>query len=252
MATWLAALVLLACGSTGRAHANWSEAAPGSWVIVEGWDHGLAEKRVERLTTTLVRREGGVEWFEHRDGSGNHWQDTDGKVEADPALPGRARVSERTLGTETLRLDGRSIRCRVVVIEATGTPFQSEHPVREWLVRQKRWVATDSALAGRVLRWVDLGTETRFRDGRRERTPGLWTESVKTFHERVRLKGRSFDCWVVTRKVNTASGEFARRTTIWRFEGTPAGWVKRFTEARDPRTGAMSRNEQRLVDFRYH
>lgn len=246
-----ALLALVLGGTAVPARASWTQAAPGSWMVVESWDHGLSEKRVERLTTTLVRREGGVAWFEHRDGSGGHWQDTDGRIEADPGLPARARVREQVLGTATLRLDGRTIRCRVIVAEATVTPFHSENEIRDWVVRQKRWVALDSALAGRVLRWVDLGTETRYRDGRLQRTPGIWTETVKTLHEPVRIRGRSFDCWVVTRRITTETGDFARRTVIWRYEGTPAGWVKRFTEARDPRTGAMSRNEQRLVDFRY-
>lgn len=219
--------------------------------MVESWDHALAKKRVLRQTTTLVRREGEVAWFEHRRGAGDHWLDTDGRVEADPALPLRAKVQQKTLGTATLRLDGRTIRCRVVELEAVGEPFGSNPYVRDWIVRQKRWVAMDSALAGRVLRWVDLGTETRYRDGRRVRTPGLWTETVKTLHEPVRINGRTYDCWVVTRRVDTETGEFARRIVIWRYEGTPSGWVKRFTEERDPRTGAMSRNEQRLVDFRY-
>jgi hypothetical protein len=244
-------LLIVAILPTDPARASWSRAAPGSWVVVESRDHGLAERPPERVTTTLVRRQGDLAWFDHRGASGEHWQDTDGRDEADPQLPARARVEQRTLGTATLRLDGRVIRCRLLELEATTSPFQANHPVREWVVRQKRWVATDSALAGRVLRWVDLGTETRFRDGRRQRTPGLWTETVKTFHEPVRVGGRSYDCWVVTRKESTESGDFARRTVVWRYEGTPAGWVKRFTEARDPRTGAMSRSEQRLVDFRY-
>ena len=247
----LAGLALLLLAPLGTARASWDQASPGSWVVVESWDHDLSEKRPARTTTTLVRRQGDVEWFEHRNGSGTQWQDTDGRAEADPSLPARSRVQQQVIGTATLRLDGRVLRCRVIELEATGSPFQSSSPVREWVVRQRRWVALDSALAGRVLRWVDLGTETRYRDGRRERTPGLWTETVKTLHEPVRVNGRSFDCWVVTRRVNTESGEFTRRTVVWRYEGTPAGWVKRFTEERDPRTGAMSRSEQRLVDFRY-
>jgi len=232
-------------------HAAWSQAAPGTWVVVEHLDHALDERGPARYTTTLVRREGGVDWFEHRDGSGALWLDTDGGGEADPAMPARANVRERLLGTDQLRLDGRSVRCRVMQFEATSRPFLSGHPVREWVTRGKRWIATDSALAGRVLRWTDLGTETRYRDGRVERAPGRWTVNVKTLHERVRVRGRSYDCWVVVRKEQTETGEFLRRTIVWRYEGTPSGWVRRFTESRDPRTGAMSRNEQKLVDFRY-
>ncbi len=233
------------------AFAAWSQAAPGSWVVVEHRDHALSERKPERLTTTLVRREGGVDWFEHRDGAGVLWLDTDGGGESDPLLPERAEVRERFLGAATLRLDGRTVSCRVMTTEASSRPFLSGHPVREWVVRSKRWVATDSALAGRVLRWTDLGTETRYRDGRTERTAGRWTANVKTLHERVRVRGRSYDCWVVVRKEHTETGEFLRRTTVWRYEGTPSGWVRRFSESRDPRTGAMSRNEQQLVDFRY-
>jgi hypothetical protein len=251
VAAALLGVVLLACGPAHPARASWTRASPGSWVVVESWGHALGRKQVERQTTTLVRREGGSAWFEHRGPAGRPWVDQDGRIEAEPALPARARIEQRTLGTATLRLDGRTIRCRVVELEATGEPFGSNPYVREWVVRQKRWVAMDSALAGRVLRWVDLGTETRYRDGRRVRTPGLWTEAVKTLHEPVRVNGRTYDCWVVTRRVETETGEFARREVVWRYEGTPPGWVKRFTEARDPMTGAMSRSEQRLVDFRY-
>jgi hypothetical protein len=139
----------------------------------------------------------------------------------------------------------------VLLVEATSRPFASTHPVREWVVRAKRWVATDRAHAGRVLRWSDLGTETRWRDGRVERAAGRWTVHVKTLHDRVRVRGRSYDCWVVVRKEHTETGEFLRRTTVWRYEGMPSGWVRRFTESRDPRTGAMSRSDQRVVDFRY-
>ena len=233
------------------AHAAWSQAAPGSWVVVEHRDHALTDQKPERFTTTLVRRAGGVDWFEHRDGSGALWLDTDGGGESDPAPPERAQVRERFLGTATLRLDGRTVPCRVLLTEATSRPFLSGHPVREWVVKAKRWVASDSALAGRVLRWTDLGTEARYRDGRTERSAGRWTVNVKTLHERVRVRGRSFDCWVVVRKEHTETGEFLRRTIVWRYEGTPSGWVRRFTESRDPRTGAMSRSQQQLVDFRY-
>ena len=247
-----AALALIAFGAWSRpAHAGWSHAAPGSWVVVEQRDHALSDRPPQRLTTTLVRRTGGVDWFEHRDDAGAHWTDTDGRGESDPALPVRAGVRERVLGTESLRLDGRAVRCRVVLIEATSRPFVSQHPVREWVVRTRRWIATDSGLVDRVLRWSDAGTETRFRDGRIERAPGRWTMHVKSLHERVRVRGRSYDCWVAVRKEHTESGEFLRRTTVWRYEGTPSGWVRRFTESRDPRTGAMRRSDQRIVDFRY-
>jgi len=244
-------LALLALAPAGRAWADWGSAGPGSWVVLEQWEHGLRDERVERSTPTLLRRERGVTWFEHRTGDGVLWTDTDGHDEVDPAAPARSRVSERVVGTATLRLDGRDVRCRVVLAEAASSPFQPDHPVREWVTRTRRWVATDSALGGRVLRWSDQGTETRYRDGRRERRPGRWTASVKTLHESVRVRGRPFDCWVVVRKELTESGEFARRTTVWRFEGVPVGWLRRLTEARDPRTGAMSRTEERLADFRY-
>jgi len=246
----VAGLVLLALAAP-RARADWAGAGPGSWVVLERWEHGLREKRVEHNTTTLLRRERGVAWFEHRAGDGVPWTDTDGRGEAEPAPPVRSRVSERSVGTATLRLDGRDVRCRVVLTEAASSPFQPDHPVREWVTRTRRWVAIDSALSGRVLRWSDQGTETRYRDGRRERRPGRWTASVKTLHEPVRVRGRAFDCWVVVRKELTESGEFARRTTVWRYEGVPVGWLRRLTEARDPRTGAMSRTEERLADFRY-
>jgi hypothetical protein len=233
------------------AHAGWSQASPGSWVVVEHRDHSLADRAAQRLTTTLVRRESGVDWFEHRDDAGGHWMNTDGDGETDPALPARATIRQRMLGSATLRLDGRTLNCRVWLVEATSKPFLTDHPVREWVVRSRRWVATDSGLVGRVLRWTDAGTETRYRDGRVERAAGRWSVNVKTLHERVRVRGRSYDCWVAVRKEHTETGEFLRRTTVWRYEGTPSGWVKRHTESRDPRTGAMSRSEQKLVDFRY-
>lgn len=251
---WIVAAFVLVAASFSAAHsarAAWSQAAPGSWVVVEHRDHALDDRGPARLTTTLVRREAGVDWFEHRDGAGGLWLDTDGGGETDPSLPTRADVRERTLGTEVVRLDGRSVRCRVMQFEAASKPFLASHPVREWVTRGKRWVATDSSLAGRVLRWTDLGTETRYRDGRVERAPGRWTLNVRSLHERVRVRGRSYDCWVVVRKEHTETGEFLRRTTVWRYEGTPSGWVQRFTESRDPRSGAMSRSEQKLVDFRY-
>jgi hypothetical protein len=179
-------------------------------VVVEHHDHALTDRVPERFTTTLVRRQSGVDWFEHRDGAGALWLNTDGDGESDPAMPARADVRERLLGTDQLRLDGRSVRCRVMLFEATSRPFLGGHPVREWVTRGKRWVAADSALAGRVLRWTDLAPRRA-----------------------------------------TETGEFLRRTIVWRYEGTPSGWVQRFTESRDPRTGAMSRSEQKLVDFRY-
>ena len=199
-------------GLAGDAHAAWSQATPGSWVVVEHREHALTERAPRRLTTTLVRRTGGVDWVEHRDDDGTHWTDTDGGGESDPSLPARAGVRERVLGTDALRLDGRSIRCRVQWIEATSRPFVSGHPVKEWVVRTKRWVATDSGLVGRVLRWSDLGTETRYRDGRIERSAGRWTMHVKSLHDRVRVRGRSYDCWVAVRKEHPAHSRdtFAR------------------------------------------
>jgi len=47
-------------------------------VVVEHQDHALTDRAPERFTTTLVRRESGVDWFEHRDGAGAPWLDTDG------------------------------------------------------------------------------------------------------------------------------------------------------------------------------
>ncbi len=233
------------------AEAAWPRAGPGSWVAVESWNHELGERKPMRVTTTLVRRQGGVSWFEHRDASGAHWLDTDGRSANDAGSSVAGQRRERLLATTTLHLDGRPVLCRVVLTEVSTAPFLGGHAVREWISRHKRWEAVDSTLKVRVLKRADLGLETRYRDGDLERSRGLWTESVRTLHDRVRVRGRSYDCWVVTRKLLTESGEFAERSTTWRFDGTPTGWVKRLTETRDPHTGAMARVEQRLVDFRY-
>ncbi len=248
----LASGTLLALLLTSAAEATWPRASPGSWMVVESWNHELGERKVARVTTTLVRRQAGVSWFEHRNAAGAHWLDTDGRSANDAGTAAADRTRERLLATTTLRLDGRPVNCRVVLTEVSTVPFHGGHAVREWVSRHKRWEAVDSALSVRVLKVADLGIETRYRDGSRERTRGLWTETVRTLHDRVRVRGRSYDCWVVTRKVLTDTGAFAERTTTWRFDGTPAGWVKRLTETRDPRTGAMTRTEQRVVDFRYH
>ncbi len=191
-------------------------------------------------------------WFEHTDATGAKWEDTDdgtgGERAADDASE---NVRERFLGIVSLRVDGAAIPCRVFVRESSSTPFQRSHAVREWVSSRKRWVAADPGLRGLVLREADLGTEVRYRDGRRERVPGLWSESVRTLHDRVRVAGRSYDCWVVTRKVQTPTGEFAERTSTWHYDGMPTGWVKRSIEARDPRNGAMTRTEELVVGFRY-
>lgn len=218
---------------------------------MESWDHELGERKVARVATTLVRRQGGRSWFEHRDGSGVRWTDSDGKSASDVWASGVGRAREQRVGAATLRLDGRPVACHVILSESSTSPFVAGHPVLEWVRRHKRWEAQDPKLGVRVLRVEDLGIETRYRDGRVQRSRGLWTENVRTLHDRVRVHGRSYDCWVVIRKVLTESGAFAERTTTWRYDGTPVGWVKRLTELRDPRTGAMTRKEQIVADFRY-
>lgn len=230
--------------------AAWPPAAAGSWMVIEAWKHGLGEQRVTRTTTTLLSWSAGVPWFEHIDDAGRRWEDADSGTPDDlDAAPGDER-HDTFVTRQTLTLSHRSIPCRVILHERSSTPWSTHDPVREWVSRTKCWEAIDSTVRVRVLKRIDLGTETRFRDGRVEREPGCSTRIVTSLHEPLRLHGRTYDCWVEVTKTSSPSGAFAGRTTVWGCEQVPSGWVRRIRETRDPRDGAMARLQEQLVDFR--
>jgi hypothetical protein len=243
----LAMLWLVTCAT--QVDAAWTPAAAGSWMIVEAWKHGLGEQPVRRITTTLLRRVDGVPWFEHIDQSGRRWEDADAGTDDDAAEAFEPGGQDEFMTTQVLHVDGVPVPCRVIVNEKQTAPWSASDPVSCWIARSKRWQAIDTTLRVRVLKLLDLGTETRFRDGRRERAPGLSSSIVTSLHEPVRLHGRSYDCWVRVSKSVGESGAFAGRTTVWGCEHVPAGWVRRIRETRDPRDGSMTRLQEQLVDF---
>ena len=242
--------VLLLGAAPAPALAAWAPASAGSWMIVEAWKHGLGEERVTRVTTTLLRRVDGVPWFEHIDETGKRWEDADpgtGSGSDSGFEPGGRDVQ---MTRQVLHLNGRAVACRVIVNEKQTAPWSANDSVSCWVARSKRWEAIDTTLRVRVLKLLDLGAETRYRDGRRERAPGLSSRIVTSLHEPVRLHGRTYDCWVQVTKTVTDDGAFAGRTTVWGCERAPAGWVRRIRETRDPRDGSMARLQEQLVDFR--
>jgi hypothetical protein len=245
---WIAAMVLLA--TVPAAHAAWSPASSGSWVVVEAWKHGLGEEHVTRVTTTLLKSVDGVPWFEHIDDKGNRWEDADAGTAEDPAASPDAAGHDSFVTRQPLALDGRMIPCRVILNERRSAPFSAGDPVSHWVARSKRWEAIDTTLRVRVLKVLDLGSETVYRDGRVEKHEGLTTQVVKTLHEPVHQHGRTYDCWVTITKTLTDDGTFAGRTTVWCSAEVPTGWVRRIRETRDPRNGAMARLQEQLVDFR--
>jgi hypothetical protein len=246
----LVALLLLLMTSPVPARAAWPPAAVGSWWVVEAWKHGLGEQRVTRVTTTLLRSENGVPWFEHINDAGVRWEDTGAQEVGDGEAPATAGGQDRTMTVQSLRLDGVPVECRVIMNEKRSAPWGTHHPVDYWLARTKRWEAIDTTLRVRVLKRLDLGTETHYRDGRIERGAGVTLQIVKTLHEQVRLHGRVYDCWVLTTKTLAPDSTFAGRTTLWGTEQAPCGWVRRIRETRDPRNGAMARLQEQVVDFR--
>lgn len=246
-----AALALLTlCAFAPPAHAAWDQAAAGSWVVVEAWKHGLGAQHVSRVTTTLLRRQDGVPWFEHMDESGTRWEDADPGTGPEWNPERDAGGRDLLVTTQTLHLDGAPVRCRVILNVKRTEPWDARHPVSHWLERSKRWEAVDTTLRVRVLKRLDLGIETHYRDGRIERRAGLVTQAVRSLHEPVRLHGRTYDCWVTETKTLTETGAFAGRTTVWGSDQSPTGWVRRIQETRDPRNGAMARLQEQLVDFR--
>lgn len=229
---------------------SWLEASAGSWAIVEGWRHVLGAPQVTRVTTTLVGHDGGVAWFRHVDDGGRTWEDND---------PGAGLAGDGTfepgghdelVTRQELRIDGVRVPCRVIVNEKRGGDWGSEHAVRSWVTRSKRWEAADTTLRVRVLKVLDLGTVIEYRDGRSERRPGLSLQRVTSLRQPVRVHGRTYDCWVRVTKTLNPDSSFAGRTTVWGCDAVPTGWVRRMHETRDARTGAMSRYQEQLVDFR--
>lgn len=230
--------------------AAWLEARAGSWVVIEAWRHGLGNEPVRRVTTTLLGIEEGRPWFEHQDERGRRWEDADPGTGAIPAVAAADTGRDVPLTTQELYVDGVPVRCRVLVRETPITGWADPEPGVVHLARTKRWVAVDSLFRPRVLKLADMGIRTRYRDGRIETSPATFTEQVSSLHQRVRVSGTDYDCWVSVRKTLTADGGFADRTTTWHHDAPPTGWVRRLVERRDPRDGAMTREEQRLVDYR--
>lgn len=248
---WIGALattLLLAFAPSARA--AWAPASAGSWVVIEAWKHGLGDQIVTRTTTTLLRRVNGVPWFEHMDEKGNRWEDSDAGTGDDSGSGPAGGGHDSFVTRQSLVLDGGAIPCRVFLNEQRSEPWSANDPVSYWVARSKRWQAIDTTLRVRVLKVLDLGTETHFRDGRVERADGLTTKLVKTLHEPVRLHGRTYDCWVLITKTVAHDGTFAGRTTVWACDVAPTGWVRRIRETRDARDGAMARRQEQLVDFR--
>ena len=232
------------------AHGAWLAASVGSWMIVEAWKHGLGEQRVTRTTTTLLRWSNGLPWFEHIDDQGRRWEDADAGTADESGTAPAGESHDSFVTRQKLTLDHVPIPCRVILNERHSSPWSAHDPVREWVARSKCWQAIDTTLRVRVLKVLDLGTETYFRDGHIEKQPGTSTRLVTTLHEPVRLHGRTYDCWVEITKSLSASGEFAGRTTLWGCEQSPTGWVRRIRETRDPRNGGTARLQEQLVDFR--
>lgn len=244
----LAAALMFACAPS--AHAAWAPASAGSWVVIEAWKHGLGDQLVTRTTTTLIRRVNGAPWFEHMDEKGNRWEDADAGAGNDSDTGPVGEGHDTFVTKQSLLIDDRMIPCRVYLNEQRSQPWSTSDPVSFWVARSKRWQAIDTTLRVRVLKVLELGTETHFRDGRVERGDGLTTKLVKTLHEPVRLHGHTYDCWVLITKTTAPDGTFAGRTTVWGCEQAPTGWVRRIRETRDARDGAMARLQEQLVDFR--
>jgi len=232
-----------------RADAGWPPAAAGSWVVVEAWKHGLADEKVTRTTTRLVRWQNGAPWFEHMDESGRRWEDADGDTAGDWNA-GQEGGTDTFVTRQVLVVDGVKTPCRVIERESRTEPWSPGDPVSAWVAKTKRWEAIDPKCRVRVLKTLDLGTATHYRDGRVEEHPGLTTRIVKSLHETIRQHGRDYDCWVVITKTSTEQGGFAGRTTVWGSELSPTGWVRRIRETRDPRNNAMARFQEQVVDYR--
>jgi hypothetical protein len=243
-----AALLVLAL----PAAASWTLGQVGSWMIVERWDHGLGPKKVTRVTTTLLNRDGSHFWFEHINDQGQRWEDADSGSVSLWTGGWTGGGTDTFLGRDSLRVDGRWWRCRMYLNVSRSKPFAANDPVKQWVSRSKRWEAIDTTLRVRVLRSIDLGTDVEYRDGHVEKRPGRVSHEVQSFHQRVGLHGHAYDCWVQEWKSLDDKGEFAGRTTVWGNEKTPSGWVRQVTEARDADKRGMTRSQEQLVDYKFN
>ena len=234
------------------AAASWTLGQVGSWMLVERWDHGLGPKKVTRVTTTLLNRDRSHFWFGHVDDHGQRWEDADSGSVGLAAAGWAGGGHDMFLGRDSLRVDNQWIACRMILNETRSKPFNPSDPMKEWVSRSKRWEAIDTTLRLRVLKSVDLGTELRYRDGRVEKREGRVSHLVKALHEKVRVRGNSYDCWVQEWKSLDEKGEFSSRTTVWGSEKTPAGWVRQVSEKRDPGQTGITRSQQELVDFKFN
>lgn len=247
---WLASAFLLAFAVP--AAASWSIAQVGTWMIVERWDHGLGPKQVTQVTTTLLNRDRGRFWFEHINDKGQRWEDADSGSVGLWNNTWAGGGKDTFLGRDSLRIDGKWVRCRMFLNVSHSKPFSASDPVRQWVARSKRWEAVDTTVRVRVLRSLDLGTEIQYRDGHVEKHAGRVAHEVKALHERVRIHGHSYDCWVQEWKSLDEKGDYSSRTTVWGCENTPAGWVRQLTEMREPDKGGFTRSQQQLVDYKFN
>jgi hypothetical protein len=234
------------------AAASWTLGQVGSWMIVERWDHGLGPKKVTRVTTTLLNRDHDRFWFEHINDQGQRWEDADSGSVGLWSGAWSGGGHDTFLGRDSLRIDDKWVRCRVYLNVAQSKPFSASDPVKQWVARSKRWEAVDTTLRVRVLKSLDLGTEIQYKSGRVEKHAGHVAHEVKSLHERLRIHGHSYDCWVQEWKSLTDAGDFAGRTTVWGCEKTPAGWVRQLTETREAEKGGVSRSQQQLVEFKFN
>jgi hypothetical protein len=234
------------------AGASWTLGQVGSWMIVERWDHGLGPKKVTRVTTTLLNRDGRHFWFGHVDDHGQRWEDAD-SLSINAWTGGWAGGGHDTvMGRDSLSVDEKWIACRVILNEKRSKPFSASDPMKDWVSHSKRWEAIDTTLRLRVLKSVDLGTEFHYRDGRAEKRIGRFSQVVKALHEKVRIRGKSYDCWVQEWKSLDEKGEYSGRTTVWGCETTPAGWVRQVSETRVPDQSGVTRSQQQLVDYKFN
>ena len=234
------------------AAASWTLGQVGSWMIVESWEHGLGPKKVSRITTTLLNRDRSRFWFGHVDDKGQRWEDADSGSIGPWTNAWSGGGKDTFLGRDSLRIDGKWVRCRMLLNVSRSKPFTASDPVKQWVARSKRWEAVDTTLRLRVLKSMDLGTEVQYRDGRVEQKAGRVLHVVKSLHEKVRVSGRGYDCWVQEWKTLDDHGEFAGRTTVWGCEKTPTGWVRQLTETRDPGKTGITRSQQQLVDYKFN
>ena len=263
---WFCAWVLVALltGTSATAH-EW-RATDGMRFVLEKRDLDAPGHRVHRLECRVVL-EGADSMkliqIEYRDSAGVTWMDSqvrgpmlDARIEHYPATSEDTVVAMRTL-----RLDGRAIRCRVVrrpyqYVLICGVGALRAPPVRgerTFVESADFWEPEDAAGRPRTLRFVERDRTVRYEPGR---PPRIRDDSrrnqqwVTSLHSRVRVRGRSHDCWVARGEVRGVDGRVVLRRTWWCADGTPEGWVRLREERRDPRTGRMTRTIEEVTDIR--